>query len=119
MEKVNEIYKKIKSSYTLLRNCFLFYFCQAIAYVLTACAEGLGLGCQNPQCIWWLCPSKKCLQYDTELMRILCNWLQNDWTVTGQWHLQTNLKEHKFSDIVIKSKNDDLVITTNSYLVLF
>ncbi|KAF8812558.1 hypothetical protein BYT27DRAFT_7087461, partial [Phlegmacium glaucopus] len=48
--------------------------------------------------------------YDTELMRILSNWLQQyGWMVTGQWHLQTDLNKHKFSDIVIK-KNDWTVV---------
>jgi hypothetical protein len=42
--------------------------------------------------------------YNTELTRILSNWLQglNWWTVTGQWHLRNDLKEHEYSDIVIK-----------------
>jgi hypothetical protein len=49
--------------------------------------------------------------YDTELMRILSNWLQKQygWTVTGQWHLQTTLGEHKYTDIVIK-KDENLPI---------
>jgi hypothetical protein len=50
--------------------------------------------------------------YDTELMRILSNWLQGQygWTVTGQWHLNNNLKEHKYPDIVIKKSNHLTVV---------
>lgn len=50
--------------------------------------------------------------YDTELMRILSNWLRNryNWTVTGQWHLQTDTKKHKFSDIVIKRQDDPMIV---------
>jgi hypothetical protein len=41
--------------------------------------------------------------YDTELMRILSNWLLlHDWTVTGQWHLQTTHGKHKYTDIVLQ-----------------
>jgi hypothetical protein len=49
--------------------------------------------------------------YDTELMRILSNWLRSryDWTVTGQWHLHTDTK-HKYSDIVIKKKDNPTVV---------
>ena len=50
--------------------------------------------------------------YDTELMRILSNWLGNrySWTVTGQWHLQTDMKKHKYSDIVIKKKDNPTIV---------
>lgn len=51
--------------------------------------------------------------YDTELVRILSNWLQNTygWTVTGQWHLQTTLGKHKYTDIVLqKDKNPPIVL---------
>jgi hypothetical protein len=50
--------------------------------------------------------------YDTELMRILSNWLRHryNWTVTGQWHLQTHMKNHKYSDIVIKRKDDPTIV---------
>jgi len=50
--------------------------------------------------------------YDTELMRILSNWLQvlYGWTVTGQWHLKNRLKEHKYPDIVIKKSNHPTVV---------
>jgi len=44
--------------------------------------------------------------YDTELMRILSNWLLlHDWTVTGQWgqwHPQTAPGKHKYTDIVLR-----------------
>jgi hypothetical protein len=44
--------------------------------------------------------------YDTELMRILGNWLrQSDWSVTGQWHVWTDLGSDKFSDIVLQKDN--------------
>jgi len=45
--------------------------------------------------------------YDTELMRILTNWLatRHGWTVTGQWHLQTMVGEHKYSDIILKKSD--------------
>jgi hypothetical protein len=42
--------------------------------------------------------------YDTELMRILSNWLRthHGWTVTGQWHLKAPFRKHKYTDIVIR-----------------
>jgi hypothetical protein len=42
--------------------------------------------------------------YDSELMRILSNWLKetSGWTVTGQWHLQTTLGKHKYTYIVVQ-----------------
>ncbi|KAI9328404.1 hypothetical protein BDR26DRAFT_874030 [Obelidium mucronatum] len=42
--------------------------------------------------------------YDTELMRILSNWLTplHGYTVTGQWHLKED-RNHKYCDIVVKS----------------
>ena len=48
--------------------------------------------------------------YDTELMRILMNWVhhRNEWTVTGQWHQEIDQNRHKYSDIVLKNK--DMVI---------
>ena len=50
--------------------------------------------------------------YDTELMRILANWLRPgyNWTVTGQWHLQSETKAHKFTDIVLKKKGDPTIV---------
>jgi hypothetical protein len=44
--------------------------------------------------------------YDTELMRILSNWFQthHGWTVTGQWHLKTPLRKHKYTDIVLRKE---------------
>ena len=37
--------------------------------------------------------------YDTELMRILSNWLQSrhGWTVTGQWHLKNPFGRYKYT----------------------
>jgi len=42
--------------------------------------------------------------YDTELMRVLSNWLQrhHGWTVTGQWHLKNPFGKHKYTDIVLQ-----------------
>jgi hypothetical protein len=42
--------------------------------------------------------------YDTELMRILTNWLQmcHGWSVMGQQHLKTRFGKHKYTDIVLK-----------------
>ena len=50
--------------------------------------------------------------YDTELMRILSNWLRNryDWTVIGQWHLRTHVEKHKYSDIVIKKTDEPTIV---------
>ena len=50
--------------------------------------------------------------YDTELLRILSNWLRNryDWTVIGQWHLQNDMKKHKYSDIVIKKEENPSIV---------
>ncbi|KAF9433089.1 hypothetical protein BGZ76_009907 [Entomortierella beljakovae] len=41
--------------------------------------------------------------YDTELMRILTNWLSKteQYQITGQWYLR-ELENHRYSDIVIK-----------------
>jgi hypothetical protein len=49
--------------------------------------------------------------YETELMRILTNWLvqQYKWTVTGQWHLRTEDGRNKYIDIVLK-KNESIVL---------
>jgi len=47
--------------------------------------------------------------YDTELMRILANWLRKyGWSVDVQWHLDDDLKRRMYSDIVLK--NDRLTI---------
>ena len=49
--------------------------------------------------------------YNTELMRILANWLRKYcWSVTGQWHMEDNLKRHKYSDIVLKKNNWTIVL---------
>jgi len=49
--------------------------------------------------------------YDTELMRILCNWLLGaGWSITGQWHMTTNDGKHKYSDIVMQRKNHAPVV---------
>jgi hypothetical protein len=49
--------------------------------------------------------------YDTELMRILSNWLQSHrgWTVTGQWHLKNPFGKHKYTDIVIQKTDTTLL----------
>jgi len=49
--------------------------------------------------------------YDTELMRILANWVRKyNWSVDGQWHLEDNLKRHKYSDIVLKKDTQTIVL---------
>jgi len=50
--------------------------------------------------------------YDTELMRILSNWLQagHGWTVTSQWHLKNDLNQHRHPDIVLKKQNHPTVV---------
>ena len=49
--------------------------------------------------------------YDTELMRILANWLRKyEWSVNGQWHLEDGSKKHKYSDIVLKKDNRTIVL---------
>lgn len=48
--------------------------------------------------------------YDTELMRILSNWLSEFyWAVIGQWHLKDN-GSHKYSDIVLKKGGKTIVL---------
>jgi len=49
--------------------------------------------------------------YDTELMRILTNWLANQekYQITGQWHLH-ELDSARYSDIVIKKSGDPTVV---------
>ena len=45
--------------------------------------------------------------YDTELMRILCNWLKPyGWSVTEQWHLKTPEERHRYSDIIVGKPQD-------------
>jgi hypothetical protein len=48
--------------------------------------------------------------YDTELMRILTNWLHDHhgWAVTGQWHLHAS-DGNKYSDIVVQDKGTKIV----------
>ena len=50
--------------------------------------------------------------YDTELMRILSNWLQGEhgWTVTGQWYLKNKLNQDRYPDIVIKKLGHPTVV---------
>jgi hypothetical protein len=49
--------------------------------------------------------------YDTELMRILANWLRKyGWAVNCQWHLEDGLKRHKYSDIVLKKDSRTIVL---------
>ena len=44
--------------------------------------------------------------YDTELLRILANWLRKlGWSVVGQWHSENNLRRHKYSDILLKESH--------------
>jgi hypothetical protein len=49
--------------------------------------------------------------YDTELVRILTNWLRYryGWTVTSQWHLLTQDGRNKCSNITLK-KGDESVV---------
>lgn len=48
--------------------------------------------------------------YDSELMRILSNWLhQEKYTVTGQWHLVVD-GNHKYSDIIINDGESKIVL---------
>ena len=49
--------------------------------------------------------------YDTELMRILANWVRKyGWSVDSQWHLEDSLKRHKYSDIVLKKDGLTIVL---------
>ena len=50
--------------------------------------------------------------YDTELMRILSNWLQTHygWTVTGQRHLKNPFGKHKYTDIVLDKPGNPTVV---------
>ena len=49
--------------------------------------------------------------YDTELMRILANWVRKyGWSVDSQWHLEDNLKRHEYSDIVLKKDGLTIVL---------
>jgi len=49
--------------------------------------------------------------YDTELMRILANWLRKyGWSVNGQWNLEDGLKRHKYYDIVLKKGSQTIVL---------
>ncbi|ORZ08255.1 P-loop containing nucleoside triphosphate hydrolase protein [Lobosporangium transversale] len=49
--------------------------------------------------------------YDTELMRVLTNWLNKieGYEIIGQWHLR-ELEDHKYSDIVIKKAGEPTVV---------
>ena len=50
--------------------------------------------------------------YDTELMRILSSWLKTQaaWTVTGQWHLRTTFGKHKYTDVILKKKENPPIV---------
>jgi hypothetical protein len=50
--------------------------------------------------------------YDTELMRILSNWLQkhHDWKVRGQWHLKNPFGKHKYTDIVLEKEGNPTTV---------
>ena len=51
--------------------------------------------------------------YDTELMRILANWLRKyDWSVSSQWHLEDDFQMHKYSDIMLKKDNQTILLET-------
>ncbi|ORY89524.1 hypothetical protein BCR41DRAFT_365995, partial [Lobosporangium transversale] len=49
--------------------------------------------------------------YDTELMRVLTNWLNKTkkYEIIGQWHLRER-EDHKYSDIVIKKAGKPTVV---------
>ena len=49
--------------------------------------------------------------YDTELMRILYNWLKTcGWSVIGQRHTQTANGKHRYSDIVLEKDGIRIVL---------
>jgi hypothetical protein len=49
--------------------------------------------------------------YDTELMRILCNWLKTcGWSVIGQRHTKTANGKHSYSDIVLEKDRIRIVL---------
>ena len=49
--------------------------------------------------------------YNTELMRILANWLRKyHWSVSGQWNSENNLKRYKYSEIVFKKDSHTIVL---------
>jgi hypothetical protein len=50
--------------------------------------------------------------YDTELMRILTNWLGHEfgWTVTGQYHLVNEDGRHRYSDIILRKNAKRIVL---------
>ncbi|KAF9347999.1 hypothetical protein BGX34_002758 [Mortierella sp. NVP85] len=49
--------------------------------------------------------------YDTELARILTNWLGRSeaFQITGQWHLR-EVESHRYTDIVIQKEGDPTVV---------
>jgi hypothetical protein len=49
--------------------------------------------------------------YDTELMRILTNWLRiSGWSVTSQQHTITDDGRHKYSDIVLRKRDNEPIV---------
>jgi len=49
--------------------------------------------------------------YDTELMRILTNWLRiSGWSVTDQQHTIIDNGRHKYSDIVLQKHDDEPIV---------
>jgi hypothetical protein len=50
--------------------------------------------------------------YDTELIRILSSWLREryGWTVTGQWHLRTQLGKNRCTDIILQKDQGSPII---------
>jgi hypothetical protein len=50
--------------------------------------------------------------YDTELMRLLTNWLSSrfGWTVTGQWHLRNEDRRNRYPDIILEYTQKPIVL---------
>jgi hypothetical protein len=50
--------------------------------------------------------------YNTELMRILTNWLskQEAYAINGQWHLRIDQNKNKYCDIIISKSNTPTVV---------
>jgi hypothetical protein len=50
--------------------------------------------------------------YDTELLRILTNWLEYpyEWMVTGQWHLRTQERRDQYTDITLKNGDETIIM---------
>jgi hypothetical protein len=50
--------------------------------------------------------------YNTELMRMLTNWLskQEGYAINGRWHLRTDQNKNKYCDVVISKPNTPTVV---------